>query len=531
MRGNHNSEGLKIRRHILQKIKEQVQLHLGVETSGLRNYALAYKKAIERPGKPTTLPQLQEAMVRSPVIIGGDFHAYAQAQRVHLRQLRELVLHCEIILGLECIESRHQKTLDKYMSGAMDEASFLKKVSWDKNWGFPWENYKPLLQFIKDHGGRCLALNQKTAGLKERDRHAAKLILEAYKKLKTNQKIYVVFGDLHVAYKHLPEKVDRFLKKDKKRCLVLYLNPEKIYFHLFRKNLENKTTIVRFTDSEFCLLESPPWVKWQSYLMFLEENADKSMDDPSIDYNSHLRSLLQLFANDFQLLFSEDVRLASLHDHDFLDLLADIFDQKKFQFFKVFVENGLNFYDSTTRFGYLARNTVNYVAHLAGLIFHAQNSQPQAQEEDAFPSDFEKQIWKESIAFFLSKNVNPHRKSPSLTDLKKHLAVFFPRDKGEKILKLALDQKMRELLLSYSPTGMQLHVYKKLPLAVFLSAAKILGEMLGEKIYVFYKTGRLSRLQIQKWIQTSLERKDFNKFYIQVLREIDKLESGEKHGR
>ncbi|MBY0384154.1 ChaN family lipoprotein, partial [bacterium] len=484
MRADLSVASLHIRRDILQKIKKQVRLYLGEESDGVRKYALSYKKDIERSRwEPSSFEHVFLRMKESDVILGGDFHAFSQAQRVHLRYMRELVKDHQVIFATECIESRYQKVLDKYIRGDLVEEDFLKKVKWDSSWGFYWQHYKPLFDLIKESGGRCIALNCQAqnglSGLRKRDVHAAKILAQAYKNLNKAEKIYVLYGDLHIAQKNLPAQLSQ-RTKGKCKTLTLYLNPEKIYFQLFKKNLENKINVVQFSKNQFCLLESPPWVKWQSYLLFLEENTDYSLEVDPIDYSEHLQSLVQIFAMDLQIPFHGEFSISSFKDHDFLDRLKESLDSKEFLMAKKLVENDMSFYCPQIARGYLARGTVNYASQLAGAIFHSTLCKHQKMEY-FFPDDFEKIIWLDSVSFFLSKLINPHRKSSNMNDLKKQLAAFSPADKGEKSLKLALDQKMRELLLSY-PEGrqpLQNVVAKKLDPLIYFNASKILGTMLG----------------------------------------------------
>ena len=194
----------------------------------------------------------------------------------------------------------------------------------------------------------------------------------------------------------------------------------------------------------------------------------------------------------------------------------------------------MNFFDPKTRRAYLARGTVNYAAQLAGHIFHSKICGFKEVLKE-FPRDFEKRIWLDAVSFFLSKLINPHRKPPSMNDLKKRLAAFSPEDRGEIVLKLALDQKMRELLLSYNAelgatvkeAGMEL---SKDDVVAYCGASQILGSMLGEKLHRLYKTGRLSRASLDSWLRHPIAQVHFQKFYVQVLKEIDKLELGDKHG-
>jgi hypothetical protein len=528
--------GLKLRKNMLQKLKNQVMLYLGKETSSLRRYALPYKKDIERSRwKISSGKEVADALADSDVILGGDFHAFAQAQRSHLRLLRELAVHKKIILALECVPSTKQRVLDAYMQNKIGEDEFLKKIMWNKFWGFPWSQYKPLFELVKATGGRCLAVNsvQSSRSLKSlnaRDKHAADRVVEAVKHKESNEAVYVLFGDLHIAREHLQKWIKKRLPKVK--LTTVYLNPEKLYFQLYKKNQDHATTVVRFSQGEFCLIESPPWVKWQSYLIYLNEYYDESLDDDgNVDYSEHVLSLVHIIASDLSISVDDNLTVYSFNDLDFMDILEERLSVQDFASLKERVSNDISCYIPQLKMAFLARGTVNYSAHLAGLAVHAKAS---GQEKLLLPSDvsFEVLIWQEAIGFCLSKMINPNRKSMRIDDLKKQLQAFSPDDKGEQALRLALDQKMQDLLVVYgNPTNISARRVRKSKESItYLKAAKILGAMMGEKIYVAYRTGHLSKDKVKAYIQQPVDAQNFYDFYTQVLKTIDKIELEETYG-
>jgi hypothetical protein len=525
-------DGLLLRQEILKRLKTQVQLYLGKESSDLRRYALAYKKNIERSRwTPSSKKELYQSLRDTDLVFGGDFHAFAQAQKVHLRALREITAHRPVTLALECVESKYQKVLDQFMAGTVSEELFLQRVQWNKKWGFSWSQYKPLFEIVKKSGGRCLALNyteKNRSGrlLSKRDQHAGGLIANAYKKRRDGELFYVVYGDLHIAKEHLPQLTLKALPNSTK-YLILYLNPEKIYFQLVRKNLEHKVDVIRFSKNEFCLIESPPWVKWQSYLLFLEENVDQEIpsDESQLDYSEHVGSLLKLMAADLKIDFDFDSTVHSFYDKDFMDILQEKLPKKEYRFIKKMVESDLSFFYPKYKAAFLSRSTVNYAAHLAAKILHAQLSGRKELIYD-LPQQFPVLIWMETVAFTLSKMINPHRKAFSLGDLKKQLAAFSP-DSGEEALKIALDQKMKDLLLVYgSKAQPPMQDFVPQDKVSYYKAAKILGGILGETIFLSFRTGRLSRRKLIKWLKQPMETGDFHIFYIQVLKELDKMDLG-----
>lgn len=528
---------LRLRQEILDKIKRQVQLYLTKESSDLRKYALAYKKNIERTR--WTVSSMEEIFTKietSDIVFGGDFHAFAQAQKAHLRILRSIPPERKVYLCLECFSSQSQKHVSDYIDGRISEELLLKRTKWVENWGFAWAHYKPLVEIIKQRKGECIGLNTHMSqrsgkNLRLRDQHAAGILAKIFKQKKENDLIYVIYGDLHMAQEHLPGDVQK-KTNGAARAITLYLNPEKIYFQWIRKGLDRAGAVLKLSSREFCLMESPPWVKWQSYLLFLEETLDRSIDDEDrhFNYADVVTSHMKLMAADLILPLAQVPNLDHVYsygDEDFLDLLDEKLNIQEFRMLESAVTLGMNFY--WMEMAYLSRGTVNYAAHLAGLILHAQV----CQRKDHFwqlPKYFCQQIWMEAMAFFLSKIVNPHRKATSLNDLKKQLAVFSPDNESDEPLKIALDQKMYELMVVYGRNKRKSKMKKRTAVS-YLKAAQILGAMLGEKIFSNYKTGRLSRSLILEWLSAPMEGEKFDTLYYQRLKEIDKIELGDMNER
>ena len=58
------------------------------------------------------------------MVFGGDFHPFAQAQRVHLRVMRKMLWKRPLILALECLFATDQKIVEAYLKGQVDQDCF-----------------------------------------------------------------------------------------------------------------------------------------------------------------------------------------------------------------------------------------------------------------------------------------------------------------------------------------------------------------------------------------------------------------------
>jgi hypothetical protein len=95
-----------------------------------------------------------------------------------------------------------------------------------------------------------------------------------------------------------------------------------------------------------------------------------------------------------------------------------------------------------------------------------------------------------------------------------------PLDRGKEALQLALNQKMIELLhLSGSRKGRELPKPRKLK--AYQEAARILGGLLGEKLYHAYRRKLLSKTTLLGLLRKPLESEQFSNIYWEIIELIE----------
>ena len=524
-------------REILLKTQNQVRLYLGEETPEIKKYASFYHQDLARDWAISDWDDVFTCLYQVDVALGGDFHPFAQSQRAHLRLLRKIVGERQLILALECVNVQDQSWVDQYLAGSIDDETFLKQVNWEQVWGFPWTHYRPLFEFARKNQVRIVGLNigvgeHTGQGLEARDHAAAKIIRELHE-THDDHLIYAVYGDWHIAENHLPRQLDALGGKPMDVASI-YLNSEEIYFSLAQKDLEARVEVVRFNDRQFCLLTSPPWVKWHSYLMYLEENFDVDLEwdeaddeedfDWHVDHTDHVRDLVRMIAAAIEVSIKvDDIEVYSLGDPQAHYAVEKMFSNQHLSIARALIRNDMGFYLPHEGFFYLSKSTVNHAASLAGQFVHAKISS-RDQILWSFPDDFKKMIWVEAMAFLLSKFINPKRKSQSMADLKKQLEAFDKRDHGREPLLLALDQKMVELLHIYSEKRVE-QTYVPVNKSSYLMAAKFSGEIVGDRFFKLYQKKIIDIIEIRSLLQKDLSSKDFDSYYMAQLKKLDQLES------
>lgn len=495
-----------MRKAFYSKLKARAQALLGVEDAGLRKYRKSYDREFTKKWKACTAKDLFSSLKKASIIFIGDFHALAQSQRAQLRVLRGTPGRQQKVLALECIEAKHQKTLQDYLKNKISEKTFLEKIKWQKNWGFSWANYKPLVDYAKAHRIPVFAINLQQRGrsaqsLKKRDEFAAKQ-LQTIRKHYPKAQIFVSFGDLHLAKAHLP----KLLKNKNENVQVVLQNSEKIYFELLKKKKDFEVDVVRLDANTFCIQSVPPWVKWQNYLLHLEvlEGADSEATD-------EIAGMIQFLVKDLDLgkRFSlvDDIEIFTHADENFWERLEESgITGLEWAWVEAMASKNRSFYLPQLKIAFLAKTSGNHAASLATeiLLSRLNRNQPLNLK---MPDGFEELILRQAFIHFGAKLINPHRKALAMEDLKKSLFVDETAKRQEEVLRLALRQKMREV------TGRGLGGSWK-P-AVYWEASLLLGSMLGEKMYHAYRQKRIRMPDVAGWIREAT--------YAEVVRKLGRV--------
>jgi hypothetical protein len=346
-----------------------------------------------------------------------------------------------------------------------------------------------------------------------------------------------VYGDLHLAGDHIPaEMVKNLGAPFAKKILRIFQNAEKIYFQLLQKGEEGGTDLIRLSRNAFCLMSVPPWVKWQNYLMYLEQAYDEGLmrfefddeddDDESdfepLDYTDHVGRYVTIMAEELGVKVSlANLSVYTAHDSSFWSQVRERYDQKQQTWIQSLISDENSFYLPEISAAYLARGTVNHAASLAMQYVHAQLSGSQKFFSE-MPQDFLRWIWLEAVAYFGSKMINPKRKTDTIADIKVSLAHRNPEETGKEALQLALAQKMHELMVI---TGVPKHrlLAKPRKRSSYMVAATLLGGMMGERLFGGYHKKLISTASVVSFFKKPLENENFEAAYYGILEVVESL--------
>ncbi len=531
---------LQYRKKWLSVLKRKVQAIVGPESLVIRGYAKEYRREIGRRWKPSTKRKMIEEISTADVVFGSDFHALAQVQRTHRKILRELVDIRKIVLGLEALHREDQKWIDLYLKGKVTEKNFLKKIKWDDKWGFPWENYRLLLEFAKEHRVPVYGLNVHSkksgkAGLLERDRAAADVLASCLNEYPTSL-IYVVYGEFHLAPSHIPAKLAQKFSSSTVTTVTLYLNPENIFFQLAQKGRESLYDVVRFAGkpAKFAVLSSPPWIQWQSYLWYLEGASEASLEEDDseemrIDYTEHLMQMATMLRDllkldfDFsklQVYIGREILQGSSLELNLTNEENHIVERA--------LQQGRNVLIPQKEVVLLSRTSQNHIGEVVGQYVHAKLSGRRHMfygEKDFLPM-----IWVEAVGYLFSKILNPSRQTDSYEDVVNQLQDQSLKTEIRDSLLITLDQRLSEVQWATRQRSRTLQ-FRPRNKDSYLVSARVLGGMMGEKLYHGFRTMQISTEELVEWLCISLNssnRKEFEVSYWKIVLELGRFQAVQK---
>ena len=112
-------------------------------------------------GEAVSLDQVMARLLQQDVIYFGEEHHNRHHIDAALIVLHRLVAEGrQPLMAMEMFGWDGQPVIDRYLSTAeADRKEFLDHVGWQHNWGGPFEDYEPLVQFARDRSLSLVAMN------------------------------------------------------------------------------------------------------------------------------------------------------------------------------------------------------------------------------------------------------------------------------------------------------------------------------------------------------------------------------------
>ena len=95
------------------------------------------------------------------IVYVGETHDNPASHRLELTLLRAMAERYPggVALGMEMFTPDQQETLDRWVSGELNEKEFLKQSRWQEQWQMDFEYYRPLLDFARERSIPVIGLN------------------------------------------------------------------------------------------------------------------------------------------------------------------------------------------------------------------------------------------------------------------------------------------------------------------------------------------------------------------------------------
>ena len=410
-------------------------------------YSAKFEASLPDEFESSTQNEMLESIRRKSILLYGDFHTLKQSQRGLLRILRALLQRSKtfpLVLAVEMFRAKDQRYLDAYMKGEIDDETLLEKTNYARDWGFPWPNFRMIIEFCVQNSIPVVAVNSDGAGrdnLTTRDRFAASLVVDAVERY-ADHLVVCLIGEYHLADTHLPRAIHRELAR---RDMPIHnaltrvvANVDRYYFKLQSMASLQSTEYLKLRRDFFCIVNSPPWMKWQSYAIWEEmRSAGETgalgvaaiFDDDAfdvyteesfdIDYQflgltRHLATFLglregKIDLNEFNIRYSIDgdfgkdvIRLRTPTSRD----LDGMIERASL--------DGV-YFASESRTVLLTSLSINNLAEAAGQFLHSALS-GFVDFGGSEAETFYRKVLKSAVGMIASKILNPRRKASSLAD-------------------------------------------------------------------------------------------------------------------
>lgn len=279
--------------HAIQATQHMSSLH----SAEIAAYSKNFQASLPQSFHPSSIDQLSVRVAAANIMLFGDFHTLRQSQRGFLRILRHMRSRQPqrpLMVALEIFNAEDQPIIDDFLAGRLPEQQFLARIDYHNKWGFPWENYQPIVAYCAEQKIRICGINSQfdtPNRLTRRDAFAAQ-ILNSWAAQNPEQLCLCLIGEYHLADQHLLAHLGKDLKS------VRVVNNIDDYAFGSNSLPVESTDYLKLENDFFCVLNTAPWIKWQSLAMW--EEFHSSWDGiPGDDFDPYTE---QLYDFDYQLL-------------------------------------------------------------------------------------------------------------------------------------------------------------------------------------------------------------------------------------
>jgi hypothetical protein len=423
----------------LRRIRETL-----VPEKALDRYAREYHRFLQRYDAIVPSSVLIRHVLASDVVYHGDYHTLRQSQRSVLRILREITDKKPVILCLEMFHTSDQEHVDRFLQGELSEKEFLTVIDYQKKWEFRFENWRPVLDLCKKNHIPVFGINEPVVGrssLRTRDESAAVTVATLVIR-NPGTLVYVVDGDYHISPTHLPARVNEKLNalRIEPKSTIVYQNDVNLYWQLAAQGRED-ADVLQIDDKSFCIINSTPANKLQSYLNWLDYSADAfhpmhaEWEDLSDDSgNTTVPGIIKTICAILNVPYPEEAagRLEIYYGKhlDFMEMIEksdELSCMRREIWRKIKKDEGFLLEYARGGTGhyliYLPNSSLNSAAEEATHFIHAVIRGSGAQPRSPFDR-FYAMVLTEAIGFFGSKLINERRKVQTVCGIRTYIGSY-----------------------------------------------------------------------------------------------------------
>jgi uncharacterized iron-regulated protein len=283
--------------HALESVERVIRAH---DSHARRKYVQEFTRAFRAYESLLDETGVQELARDADVLLVGDYHALPIAQRYTATLFEACALAGQrpLILGLETIFSRDQHILNEWWRREISADELRTRIRFDRDWGYDWPPFYELLVAAREHGEAIYALDcmprEDLRKIGARDRHAAEKIAEIRARHPAAA-IMVLFGESHLAPRHLPECLRQLLPDD--RLLTVLQNVDALYWRVSGER-QDHVPAVRVDRDTVCVFNATPLEKYENYRLCLERWRQ---DEAGPDLVPTLYNLIEALARFFEM--------------------------------------------------------------------------------------------------------------------------------------------------------------------------------------------------------------------------------------
>jgi uncharacterized iron-regulated protein len=428
-----------LQKSLYDKAVDKAKFFAAAGSPTILNYAEKYFSSLPTTFKKTSSDHLLQKIKQQKFVLYGDFHTLKQSQRGLLRLLKSFKDKYpaqKIILALEMFRASDQKYLNRYVDGEISEQELLAACEYRKTWGFPWENYRMLIEFAIESNYKIMGINTKQGGkepLEKRDEFASQLLVKTANR-HSDAIIICLIGEYHLADEHLPAYLEDRSPDLGNKIMRIFTNVDRYYFQTQGHHSGVSSEFLSLGSNKYCILNSPPWIKWQSYTLWEEMRSVKASEEYDwdqyedsielyteefFDIDSHILSLVGELAAFLKLPLGKSEAskfnvyfFPEQNDFDELQDRYDIPNQEMASIVERLSIDGFYFFGRGLTF-IIADLSLNNLAFAAGQFLHALFSAKPIDRNTA-EGRFVSRILDFASGSIAAKILNPRRKGRNL---------------------------------------------------------------------------------------------------------------------